>query len=166
LSKLRITGFTKQGVRDLNGVPGKSLVIAAASDDVYRMNRGLSPEKKEEFIATVDPEHFEPKGIHDLMYDYVEEDIKKQFPNAKCTEEDDWIKGHRTEVDIPNISTWTWYCFLVRTGMAVISLTFQIHLLGGTSESKSKGLLEAVMDEAKPGWRERIIAKRKPDERR
>ena len=153
----KLPGFTKQGVRDLNGIPGKSLVIAPTE----------MHHEKEEFVATVDPKYFEPSVIGDLLYDWVTEDVQKEFPQAKCEEEDDWIKGHRTSVEIPGTSTWTWYCFLVKTGMAVISFRFQVDMMSGVGEDqgKTKALLEAVMDEVKPGWRKRA-AKRKSDERR
>lgn len=127
-------GMTNQGVRDLNDPAWKKTL------PVPKSSNAVAPSAM----------HEEP--LHDLVYDHpaeMKEEILSVWPDARLTPTYDDIHEWRTEVDIPRCSRLNWYKFLVRTGLARISLAFQVSMY------EEIELVEAALDSEAPGWRTR-----------
>lgn len=91
--------------------------------------------------------------IHDLLYDdskEIRDDILGRFPSARLEGSYDDIHESRISVYV-RTTRLHWYRFLVQSGLAQISLTFQLSLRGGRDSEIT--LVEAAMDAERPGWR-------------
>ena len=131
------TGMTNQGVLDLDSPGWKA-------HHRSRVVRETPP---------VPESAVESREIVDLIYDALSREDKEQilslWPGAVFEAEYDFIHEWRTQVRLPKCSTMSWYRFLVRSGFASISLAFQLSML------EDHGLIEAVLDAERPGWRTR-----------
>lgn len=108
--------LTRQGVRDLDAM----------------MRRGPLPASIPLGPGTdVKAEWDEPTTVIDVLYDRCQElweEIRSVWPDAKLRSADHWIKGERTSVEISGCSRKTWYKWLVRSGWAQLSLSFQLSM--------------------------------------
>jgi hypothetical protein len=141
MSKKRQPGMTNQGVRDLD-------------DPGWRARLEL---QRKPATPWVPPESAtQPTLIVDLIYCALEsadkEGILALWPDTEFQQTYDYIHEHRTEVRV-RCSYVEWYRFLVRSGLAEISLAFQLSML------EEQELIKVVLDLERPGWRERIAAR-------
>lgn len=132
--------MTNQGVRNLNDPNWKKSQPTTSEPNSPRPKKPINP-------LAMQSDHLE-----DLIYDHpseMQEEIMAAWPEAKLTPTHDIIHEWRTEVDIPKCSRFDWYKFLVRTGLASISLSFRL------ATYMEAELIEAVLDAETPEWRTR-----------
>jgi hypothetical protein len=141
MSKKRRPGMTNQGVRDLD-------------DPGWRRRHMAALKPAEPYVLT--EAVTQPTLIVDLIYCALEpadkEGVLALWPDAVFEQAYDFIHEYRTEVRV-RCSTIEWYRFLVRSGLAEISLAFQFAMLD------DQRLIKAVLDLERPGWRERTAAR-------
>jgi len=143
MKRQRAPGMTRQGVRDLD-------------DPNWKQHYYRVPEPGEPYV--VPEEAMMSHEIVDLLYCALEpvdrELILREWPRAKFEQTYDFIHEYRTEVRLPCCSDFEWYKDLVRSGLASLSLAFQLVMLD------EPDLIRAVLDVERPGWRERVTAAR------
>jgi hypothetical protein len=126
----------KQGVRDLND---RRLADRPPDNRIVKKSAAVpAPESTE--------------TVTDLIYAFkgeVSEEILRTFPQAVLESDWDYIHEYRTPVSIENCDRSDWLKFLIQSGMASISLNFQLGM------HTDFPLIESLMDEVDPGWRTR-----------
>lgn len=79
--------------------------------------------------------------MNDLIYDdSAMVDIKAQYPTAIFEDASDEVHGGRFQVEIPDIPEDEWWEFCVKTGIAIVSLGFQLRF----RDPKQKDFYEKV----------------------
>lgn len=136
--------MTKQGVRDLNDMNKPTAAARALGND---------------------SEPSVPNEVHDLLYCEHDDELRNAIltfaPAAQLKSTDDDIHGQRLEVRIPECSLKGWYRFILNEGLHRASLAFQMDCIGGTTTGRvGIKVIEEILDEDKPGWRERMAARR------
>jgi hypothetical protein len=179
--RTRPSGFTRQGIRDLGrtGSP-RSATPATPSAPLSPSRIPVLPTTPTPASAPVSDSMREepfywrpyearapevaanaktPQKVIDCLYDRSDElsaVILAAFPGAHLENADDYIKGARTAVTIDKATPHDWYVFLVKKGLAGLSLMFQLCLQIPVNEL----LMETVLDEADPTWRARLAYRR------
>lgn len=147
--------LTRQGLRDLNRwSPDNDRPVP-----VNYVSRHLRPEtaktKAEEPLYTDEQRQDDEADriFSDLIYaGAIETEVRAAFPEARFEDASDMIHDERTDVKL-HTSKRKWFRFLIETGMASISLCFQIEM------RTSPGLIFSLMDEVRPGWRNRSASR-------
>lgn len=143
MGKKRRPGMTNQGVRDLD-------------DPGWRAR--LEPRREPTTPYVLPDEVTMGREIVDLLYCVLEpvdkELILASWPDAKFEQTYDLVHEYRTEVRLPCCPCFDWYRFLVRSGLASLSLAFQFSML------EEQELIKCVLDLERPGWRERVAARK------
>ena len=87
--------------------------------------------------------------ITDLIYDYEAEPIiKRAYPNAKFEDASDGIHESRFSVTLEE-DRKTWFKFLIKEGIANISIWLQMAMYKVTETDEAHADLKAAIDELK-----------------
>ncbi len=151
--------MTKQGVRNLNNWGKAEPQAPHCEPSTLPPWIEGAPETPYGKVDDSPPYDFAGEAVtsfSDLIYDYSEKisaEILAAFPSAKLSHDYHEIKGERTEVNV-ECKVSDWYRFLLRSGLAMISLACQLDFY-----SRPK-FIATLLDEIEPGWRNKKVERR------